>query len=181
MVIGLTGPKLGGKGTTSAILQAELGAKAYTMSDILADICTRLHLEKSREHLIAVATGLRKTLGNDILAQVLKKDVLSAQDEIAVIDGIRMRSEIDLFKDIPGFTLVFIDAPLKMRYGRATTRGEKVGETELSFEEFTKEEEAPTETEVSSFRGQAAFVIENTGTIKDLEDEVHQMITKLNS
>ncbi|MFC1598005.1 AAA family ATPase [Patescibacteria group bacterium] len=176
MVIGLTGPKLAGKGTTAAYLELSYGAKLYSMSGILLDISERLHLSNSRQNLIHIATGLRSTLGDDILAQVLKKDIEQAGDELAVIDGIRMPSEVKLFSQLDGFKLIYMSAPLENRYKRAIAREEKEGESEMTFEEFKIEEEAVTEKRIIELKDIADLVFENNGTIDELHEKIDDIM-----
>lgn len=174
MVIGLTGPKLAGKGTAAVHLADKHDAVVYSMSGILSDIARRLHLPNSRANLIAIVNGLRDQFGEDILAQVLKEDVAEAGNAISVIDGIRMPSEVDIFSKLPDFHLIYIDAPVEERYNRALNRGEKAGEQDMSFEEFKAEEEARSETKITSLRERADIVIDNSATI----EEFHEMLLK---
>lgn len=172
MIIGLTGPKLSGKGTASNYLQEHHGAKAFSMSGILTDIVNRLYLPNSRANLIGIVTDLRARFGEDILARVLQRDIEEYQkkypEQLIVIDGIRMPSEVELFSQLPDFTLVYIDAPIEQRYNRATKRGEKEGETEMTFEEFQAEEKAATESHMEMLQQSAHTVVVNGATIEDL-------------
>lgn len=178
MVIGLTGPKLAGKGTTAAYLENTHSASVYSMSGVLVDVAKRLHMPNSRANLIAIATGLRSQFGKDVLAQVLKKDIQAAKDDLAVIDGIRMQAEVDIFSTLPDFHLIFIDAPTKMRYERAQNRGEKAGEAEMNFEEFKAEEEAVTEQQIQSLQKKAQSVIKNDGTIDELYEQIQSILSQ---
>ena len=96
-------------------LQKQFGAVAFSMSGILTDIVNRLYVPNSRENLIAIVTDLRARFGEDVLAQVLKKDIeafiAKHPDTPIVIDGIRMPMEVEVFSQLPDFHLVFIDAP----------------------------------------------------------------------
>lgn len=176
MVIGLVGPKLSGKGTISDYLVEAHQAKVYSMSGVIVDIVERLHLEKSRKNIIAVATGLRSTLGVDIIAQVLQIDIIDAKDALAVIDGIRFADEIEYFTQLPNFHLIYIDADLKTRHERALKRNEKVGESSQSFEEFKQEEEAETEKGISGLQSAAEHVIVNNNTFEELYKKVEQTL-----
>lgn len=180
MVIGLTGPKLSGKGTAAEYWKEKNGAVQYSMSGILSDILDRLYLPKTRMNMIHVVTDLRERFGEDILAQVLKQDIENAQDKIAIIDGIRMPSEVELFSQLPGFQLVYIDAPTRTRYERALQRGEKEGESDMSFEEFEAEENAVTEQNIRSLREKAAVVIENTESLDDFYAECQKITEESN-
>lgn len=176
MIIGLSGPKLAGKGTVADFLVKEFGAQASSMSGILTDIAHRLYLPNSRENLIGIATGLRSQFGEDILAKVLGEDLKQTPDTLAIIDGIRMPSEVAAFSQLPGFKLLFIDAPVEVRYQRALQRGEKVGESEMSFEQFLAEEKAVTETGIESLRQAATAQLQNTGSLDELYDQVRGLV-----
>ncbi len=176
MILGITGPKLSGKGTSADYLRSKHGAVIYSMSGILFDIANRLHLPTTRENLIKIATGLRSQFGEDILGQVLKQDLLAAGDALAVIDGIRMPSEFELFSELPGFQLLYIDAPVKERYERSLKRGEKEGETEMTFEQFQAEESAVTEQGIAGLKERASKVITNDSTIAELNSLLESII-----
>ncbi len=179
MVIGLTGPKLSGKGTTSEFLQQHCNAKAFSMSGVLVDIANRLHIECSRKNLIALATNLREAFGTDILAQVLSKDIKMLDHEISIIDGIRFMDEIDCFKQLPDFHLIYIDAPLEERYKRSQQRTEKVGENTQSFEDFSKEENAVTEKRISELHKHADATIQNDSSFDALYKRIQEVLNTL--
>ncbi len=172
MIIGLTGPKLAGKGTIGNYLIEQYAATSYTMSGLLVQIAGILHLETSRAHLIGIATGLRSQFGEAILAESIQRTVAANRPTFAVIDGIRMSREVDLFSQLPDFRLVYVDAPADVRYHRALGRGEKVGEAEMTFDQFMAEETAVTEQQITTLAQRAALVLHNTGTKQELFDQL---------
>lgn len=176
MVIGFTGPKLSGKGTAAGYLVQKFGAKTYSMSGILTDIANRLHLENSRANLIAIVTGLRAQFGKDVLAKTLYQDILEANDKLAIIDGIRMSDEVEIFSKLPGFQLFYVDAPVEVRFARAKNRGEKVGESTMTFEEFAKEEHAQTEVEIQGLKSRATHIF-NATDIESFHKQLDEYIT----
>ncbi|MBI2411104.1 MAG: AAA family ATPase [Candidatus Kerfeldbacteria bacterium] len=176
MIIGLIGPKLSGKGTIAQYLQERRGAVVYSMSGVIVDITNRLYLPKTRANIIAAATAMRGAFGEDVFAQVLKKDIEGAQPALAVIDGIRMPKEVEIFSQLPEFTLIYVDAPLRLRYERALGRGEKAGENNMTFQEFQVEESAVTEQNISSLKEKAVAVIENSQSLEYLYSQIRQII-----
>lgn len=175
MVIGFTGPKLSGKGTAAKHLVKMHSATVYSMSGILTDIAKRLHLENSRANLIGIATGLRSQFGKDVLAKTLYQDILESQDRLAVIDGIRMQDEVTIFSQLPGFQLIYVDAPLEVRFARAKGRGEKAGESTMTLEEFKKEEDAQTEVEIQSLKKQATHIL-NGSTMEEFYKQLNEYV-----
>ncbi len=179
MIIGLIGPKLSGKGTAADYLTEKHGAAVYHMSGILTEFAQRLHLPNSRANLIAIVTALRKEFGEDILAQTLKKDIEASDDNLAVIDGIRMPSEVDLFSELDGFTLLYVDASIESRYERAIGRGEKEGESEMTLEQFKEEESAVTERGIAGLRNRADHVIENYTTLEEFYEKISEIVDRI--
>lgn len=177
MVIGLVGPKLSGKGTVAAYFIERYHARTYSMSGILVDIADRLYMPKTRMNLIGIVTGLRDQFGKDVLAHVLKKDIEKNDDPLAVIDGIRMREEVTIFSALSDFRLLYIDAPLELRYNRARGRGEKVGESQMTLEQFTAEESAVTELEISSMKEQTDIIIVNDRTLQELYAQLDTLMS----
>ena len=182
MIIGLTGPKLSGKGTISAYIQEHAGARTFSMSGILSDILARVYQENSRANLIGVVTDLRARFGEDVLAQVLAKDIAAFQKEhpdvVVIIDGIRMPMEVEVFSTLPGFELWFVDAAVEARFSRAKGRGEKAGESTMTFEEFVAEESAVTESHMGVMKKKAKNVIDNDGSMEELYAQIEILLQR---
>lgn len=168
MIIGLCGPKLSGKGTAADYLVQQHHARTYSMSGVLRDILNRLALSESRANMIHLAIALRNEFGNDILARALLPQLArDTSNNVSIIDGIRYSEELTAFSALPNFRLLYITAPLLVRFERTKTRGEKVGEQGQSFEEFVKEEHAATEKHLVALADRAAGTIENNGTFDE--------------
>lgn len=176
MIIGLTGPKLAGKGTAADYLVKEHGATTYSMSGVLTELAQRLYLENSRQNLIQLVTGLRQSFGEDILARVLKEDLARAKPELAVIDGIRLASEVEQFSQLDDFRLVYIDAPVRVRYERALNRGEKAGETEMTFKQFEEEETAVTERQIETLKNYSKAIVINSESIEEMNKQLAEVV-----
>lgn len=179
VILGLTGEKLSGKGTISDYLVENHDYKHYRFSKILEDLAERLYLPKTRENLIDVALAMRDKFGSQILGHVLKKDIEKDCPAGAVVDGIRYWEEYNILTNLEGFHLVYVTAELKNRFERTRTREEKEGESEISFEDFAKQEEGPTEVLIKEIGEKAEFRIDNDGSFEELYNEVEKIIKKL--
>lgn len=179
MVIGLAGPKLAGKSVAAAFFVNKYQAHVYSLSGILINIAKQLHLVESRENLIKIATGLRSSLGDDILAQTLQEEIKNAQPPLAVIDAIRYADELCEFQKLPHFNLIYIDAALPARYARAKNRREKVGEDSMTFDQFQSEEKATTEQAISTLQLQATISITNDASLENFYEQLRQVFKKL--
>lgn len=177
LIIGLVGEKLAGKGTIAEYLSLHYQAKVYRMSGILDDILLRLHLPIERKTQIDLVLALREKFGEDILAQVLKKDIEADPAPLIVIDGIRMPQEVEIFKKLPGFLLIGVTAPRKLRFERMKSRQEKLDEQTMDFQEFCRiEKESPTEISIKSLGRKAKVKIANLSTFKELYQKTEREI-----
>ena len=177
MIIGLTGSKCAGKGTAAVYSKQRYGGIVYSMSTPLTDIARRLHMENTRVNLIAIVTGLRQQFGEDVLAKTLHEDVRADVPHLGIIDGIRMPSEVELFSTLPGFQLWYVDAPVEARYQRSLKRGEKVGESSMTFEQFNAEEEAVTEQQIRGLRERATVYIDNVNTMEEFMSRIDTLLS----
>jgi dephospho-CoA kinase len=172
-VVGLSGKIASGKSIVADYL-IERGASYYRFSDVLRDILKRLHVEDTRGNLQGLGGSLRELFGDDILARVLKADILSDGGQLIVVDGVRYAGEARMLRDVGGI-IVFVEAPAKIRYERAVGRGTR-GEAKLSFEEFLNNEGMPTELGIEGVGEAADYRIINTGTIGELKAKVDEIL-----
>lgn len=176
LIIGLVGRQGSGKGTAAKILQEKFGAELYRFSAILGAVLDRLAIDKSRDNLITLSTVLRQGFGEDVLAYAIEQEALNAKSDIVVIDGIRRIEDLAALEPLPQFKLVEIAAPAKVRYDRMTHRGEKSGESEMTYEQFTEQEQAPTEITIPSVAARAWKAIDNSGSAQELETKIDEMM-----
>jgi dephospho-CoA kinase len=178
LVIGLSGRIGAGKGTVAEHLKEKYGAKDIVFSNILKDVLERLDIPVTRYSLQQLGRCLRDGLGADVLVKAMKGDIEKKKAKVLLIDGVRYMNEAKLVKSFPKHTLLFLDAPLEMRYKRVVKRGTR-GEAAMSFADFKKKDNAPTEAEIPDVREFSDFVIENTGTIKELRADIDEIINPL--
>lgn len=179
IILGLVGKQGCGKGTIADVLQKDYQAGYYRFSSILSDILNRLGIEKSRTNLIRISTVLRQSFGEDVLSYALESHVLQAPEDIVIIDGIRRPEDIVALEPLPQFKLISVDADPRLRFERMKGRGEKVGESNMSWEQFLADEQAPTEITIPLVMERATIKIENNGTQNELIAKVHEMMTGL--
>jgi dephospho-CoA kinase len=168
IIIGLVGEAAAGKGTVAAFLNDKYGASTHTFSKSMKDCVQRLYLPLSRENIAAFSTLTRKAYGEDLYARVVAKDCEADAHGIIVVDGIRLVADMSALKDLPGFHLIYVTAPVEIRWKRARNRGEKAGESEMSLEQFKQEELLPTELAIKSIGEGAEFTVENSGDFAEL-------------
>ena len=141
------------------------------------DLLDRLYLPHKRKYLQELGAFLRDKLGEDVIINALRNDLEGEKSDILVIDGIRYENEVEMVRNFNNNLLFFIDAPTKVRYERCKNRGEK-GETRISYEEFLVAEGRETERNIYNLKESADHILNNTGTLKELFENVNEIINK---
>lgn len=176
IIIGLVGEAAAGKGTVAAFLNEKFGASTHTFSKAMKDCVARLYIPLSRENLTKFSTLTREAYGQDLYARVVAKDCETDAHEMIVVDGIRLEADMVALKGFPGFHLIYVTAPVEIRWQRARNRGEKAGESEMSLEDFKKEELLPTELAIKGIGASAEFTVPNSGDFAELYTSMESIL-----
>ncbi len=179
LIIGLVGQAGCGKGTVADLLKEQYGAGYVRFSGILGKILETLGVEKSRDNFIKISNAVRKEYGEDVLSYSIEKAALNAPEDIVVVDGIRRPGDIVALEPLPHFKLLSIEVDAKLRYERMKKRGEKATEANMTWEQFLKEDGAPTEVTIPLVMERAWKTIKNEGSRGGLEAAVHGMMSEL--
>ncbi len=178
IILGFAGEIASGKGTAAKYLVDKYGSGYFRFSTILRDVLKRLHLEESRENAQKLSTLLRQNFSEDILSKAISEDVLSDRHDIIAVDGVRRLSDIKYLKDLPGFRLVYIEADIEKRFERIVKRGENVDDKNKTFEEFVKDNNRETETQIRGMKNDADFAVDNNGAIAELYGKIDGIVEK---
>lgn len=175
-VVGLVGKIASGKGVVSDYLVNNYGARVYRFSDVLRDVLLRLNKPVTRENLQSLGFHLRQVFGENVLAEVVKGDIIRDGHGFVVVDGIRYWDEFKMVRVFEKNLVVSITAPLEVRYQRVVSRATR-GEEKISIEEFKKSEANPTEMLIDEIAAHADIKIENLGS-KDALLETLDIVLK---
>jgi len=176
MIIAITGTNAAGKDTAAEHLAGK-GFAHYSLSDELREIARGRGLEPTRENLIALGNELRRLHGTSYLTKrVLEKAGGAAH---VVLSSIRNLGELEPVRNTDAFRLLAIDAPPKVRFERARSRG-RIGE-HVTLEEFMladAEEMVGGETEQNLARliESADHLIVNDGTIEEFGRKIDEAV-----
>jgi dephospho-CoA kinase len=176
LIIGLVGEKLAGKDTVANYLVKSKGAFHIRFTHILDEILTSLDLPLSRRNEIDLGLGLRKVFGDGVLGKAVVKRALSASEDFIVINGIRM-DEMKNVKEI-GAKVIYVTAPVNLRFERYKQRHEKADDGVMNLEQFVQQEKELTEIGIPELGKQADFKIENTGSVEELYKQVEEILAK---
>ncbi len=175
LVVGLVGRMGSGKGVVSDYLHEKYGASQHRFSQVLMDLLDRLYLPHDREMLQGIGACVRNTLGAEIIVDAFKKDLESDRSSVIVVDGIRYPNEVDMLRGFEENVLLFIEAPVKLRYERCKKRGEK-GEADMTYEKFLDAEGRETERYIDDLKEGADYVIDNSKTLEKLYEKIDNII-----
>lgn len=179
IILGISGEMASGKDTVAHYIVNRYGAKMFMFSDPLRDILTRLHLPQTRENLTLVSGSLRTTFGDDILSHIVANDAVKDPGRLVVIDGVRRKSDIEAVRAFPEFSLLYVEADMRLRYDRLHNRHQNADDDTKTFEEFRKDHELETEVGIPELKPQARFVVDNAGTLEELYARVDAVMEEL--
>jgi dephospho-CoA kinase len=155
-IIGLVGPIASGKGTSAEYCKEKYNAEVFRFSSLLRSMVDTLGMPADREHLSRLSLAIRQEFGDDTLALALASQVSRSQAHIIIVDGIRRPGDLSELASIPGFTLVYIDAPMEKRYERIIQRGENVDDGTKTYEAFAADHERESELLIAGLKDAAA-------------------------
>jgi dephospho-CoA kinase len=165
MIIGLSGTFSSGKDVLADFLQEKYGLMHMSTGDIVREMAQEQRGSIERPVLQEVADELRHKYGASVLVD---KAIDRYHNSIrtyagVVVTGIRSLGEAKAIKELGG-TLLYIDAPIEIRYSRMQARA-RDGEARITLDAFREREEK----ELSSGISDADF---NLTKIKDMSDAV---------
>ena len=136
MLIGLTGRIASGKGMVAEYLKSK-GFEYTTISQVVREEAGKINIPITRESLQDLGNLVRKYEGSGAwIKRIIQKTDINGN---YIIDGIRNPGEVLELRKIPGFVLISIDAPQKIRFERVVSRNKesdaKTWETFLKMDE----------------------------------------------
>lgn len=183
IVIGLVGPIAAGKSTTVEILRNK-GFVSYSLSDRIREEIQNRNLEITRESLNTVSNELRETIGADVLAQKTSELIDKQNQEKIVIDSIRNPQEINYLKNHFGMYIIGLIAPQEKRFDFFANRGTNVAgittwEEFKALDDMELAQSGEYKQQVQACLDLADVVIENTGSIEELERKLEIILKNL--
>ncbi len=184
IIIAFAGRNGCGKGTAAELTSTPLSAPKHTYSDVLYEVhvaCGIPREEVGRPTLQELSTVLRRWFGQDCLARVMATKCELAPSVHVVIDGVRRLDDSDLLESIygDGLIMVWIEVSADLRYARLKARKEKAGEQMMSREAFDAQEQAESEQQLDLVRQKCKIVIDNNGTLEDLERRISDLVASI--
>jgi dephospho-CoA kinase len=180
--IGVVGEKGSGKETFVSIL-SEIVAPASVAhirsSEILGETLDIWDIPRTRRNLQDLAIIMDKGFGKGMLTHAMEMRMRRSDADIVVYDGIRWDTDATMLRTFPSSILVYVTAPVRMRFERTKQRKEKAGEETTSFEKFLEEEKVATELDIVRIGNNADYIIENDGTLEKFKEKVEVFSRKM--
>lgn len=179
MILGITGTFAAGKDTVAEYLKMK-GFGVFSLSDALRDEATARGLSHDRDTLRELGNELRRTGSNAVLAERVLAKMASGGVQNAAVVSIRHPKEVEELRKHPGFHLIAVDAPQKLRYERLAARS-RDGDAP-DFATFQKQEAAemsgadPAQQQIRAVVAMAEQTIGNEGSFADLYAKVDQFL-----
>lgn len=180
LLIGLVGEKGSGKDTLAHYLQENSQKKIIHIrfSDLLKQTLKLWDLPETRSNLQKLAQVL-EDFGEGTVAHGLEKQIQNSDAEIIILDGIRWKPDLKLLEKFPEHKLIYITADPESRFQRLKSRGEKIGEAEMSFEQFLEEEKAPNELLIPEIGLKADIKMENNGSVEEFQEKIKRELSSV--
>lgn len=182
-IIGITGKNASGKDTLADYLRDKHGFINYSLSNEIRAELTNRGLIHSRENLIMMGNEIREKFEANELALRISAKIKKDGTEKVVVTSIRNPAEIEeLKKNFPNFKMIFMDAPIKLRYERSKARGKIAeGDTLEAFASLEERELAGGEKEqqLLACAKLADFSISNDGALEELQNKVENIFSQI--
>ncbi len=177
MLIGLTARNAAGKDEVARLLVRRHGFRCFSLSDVLRAELGRRGLPVTRENLIEVGTALRREQGEGVLAEAALRELEGVAH--AVVVSIRHPAEVEALRRREDFLLVGVDAPVELRWQRASRRGRS--DDASSLEEFVRQEQREAagcgpEQQLEACFSLSDRVIVNDRSLEELQARVRELL-----
>lgn len=179
MIIGISGTFGSGKDFVAKYLESKKGFQHLSLADILRELAAENHVGVDRESVRVLANQYSSEEGGDFLA---KRAVKRKIKQNLVISAVRRLEEIAFLKKEDDFYLLFVDAPVEIRFQRMVSRSRDI-ESTMTLEEMKRKEElemsGKSSQRVDLCKKEANFLIDNSGTKEELEKKIDGILEKL--
>lgn len=182
-ILGVCGTFASGKDTVAEILERDHNMYHVSTGDIVREVAMKERGNIERETLHKIATDYRKLHGGDYFIQEgFRRYQAKAKEYNGVVfSGVRSLGEGRAVLELGG-DLVFVDAPVDIRYERMASRqrDKETRKTKEEFLEFEKKERGgDTDDEwafnIDKLGEMAKYKIDNSGSYEEFVTRVHSL------
>ena len=164
MIIGFAGTFGSGKDTLADYLKTKYKLLHVSTGDIIREFAKEQYGSIERPVLFKMATYLRSNYGPAFLVErsIEKYNANTKLYDGVIVSGLRSIGEAKKIKELGGI-LVYIDAPIEVRYNRMIQRN-RDNETQITLKDYKEREKK----EMSSGVSDEDFNIKRIGEMADI-------------
>ena len=164
-----------GKSVASEVV-TDSNVDVVNMGNVIREEVKKRGLEPTDSNTGGVANDLRAKEGMDAVAKRCVPMIEALGKELVVVDGVRGIAEVVFFKEHFGedFTLVFIDAPLELRFERVTSRGRSDDMTDI--EALKQRDERELGWGLAEAIKVSNITVDNIGTIEEFKKKINTIL-----
>lgn len=191
-IIGVVGQIGSGKDTATSFLEKK-GFINFSLSDqIRIELRKRGNVNFTREDIQNLGDELRVENDDDYWARQAWEKAITSGKKKLIISSIRHPAEAEFLKNQTNFYLLAVIADQRLRFKRKLESAQRKSDSTrsddqdiLTWEEFKKADDREVKVQkehsqqVSNVVALADFVIENNGTIEELEEKVYQTLGRI--
>jgi dephospho-CoA kinase len=177
-VIGLVGEAGSGKDTVGEYLEKKYGATQVRFADPIKETLSIYFDKLSRDDQQWLFGVFQERFGDDILSRAIRKRIEEEQNDLIVVNGLRMPPDYPFIRSFENNYLLYVTADQKIRWERSTKRGEK-SDDGASLEDFKELEKKETEIHIPEIGAKADYEIRNERDLDYLLQEVDKFLAKI--
>lgn len=178
-IIALAGRIASGKSKAAEILKNEYGMEHIEYSSFLYQGMDFFDIPHTRTNIDTWSTFLRSTYYQDVLSRAAQKRLRETPKEWVVLSTIRRHSDIEDIRSKYPFHLWYVEADQKIRYERHVSSARKVGDADMTFEQFQEIEKNEVQSSIPLLKEHAEVVLENNTDFDSFIARVQQNVQKL--
>ncbi len=183
VVIGLVGEKRGGKGTSQDLIRevlreyGVLSVASFSTSDAIAKTLREYGVFESRENRMKFAVLMDSTFGEGRITERIFNVVREDRSTVRMVDSIRWLTDKDALRQQSNNLLLYVTALPEVRWKRGLASSDKPDDQNISYEEFLKKDESPTEKLIRAIGAEADWKIDNNFNDREfLKQEIRAFV-----
>ena len=178
IVIGIIGTIASGKGTIAKYLVKKHGFKHIVMGNLVRAIARKKGIKPTRENLHNLQAKYRAKDPAYFIKKAIAK-INMQKHQKWVVDGLRNPEDARELKKVFDAKIIFVDAPVKLRWERARKRrrGKEAKESLKDFIKIEKQENKIFHFDIT--KKYADFKIINAGSKKQIYSKIEKILKKI--